>query len=72
MGGRPPCEMGSYCGVESSGFQWPAWAGWGAVESAGGGGCHFAPSGHLAMSEDTSIFNWEGVGEEKSGQDMGI
>lgn len=37
-----------------------------------GGGCHFAPSGHLAMSEDTSIFNWEGVGEEKSGQDMGI
>lgn len=25
-----------------------------------GGGGHFAPRGHLAMSEDISIFNWVG------------
>lgn len=51
--------------------RWGVTAEFRAVVPNEGGGGHFAPRGHLAMSEDISIFNWVGGGggEVRRGQD---
>lgn len=40
--------------------RWGVTAEFRAVVPNEAGGGHFAPRGHLAMSEDISIFNWVG------------